>query len=288
MTPVISAVQLMAFAEVDGKLRHNAPASATDAPPGPACYIDIDDTRFVTRSTALPDQHEQVKYATPAPPLSVAREWQILRDALGLGGEAQPALFHELKWASVEKCNSLTKVKTLPAVKALTQIFSEAGFEPSVNFNTGSGELSLTIPLFANEDTPVHARPTVVRTMLAAMPEQAGLEGLYAAECAAKASQNAAGFEADACAAGDLLANRCLDVFAKQAGVGIWQRIVDVRMRTVKICFAAYTNLLGGPRKALKYSPCYTALTGFRDSSSHAGGFLLISLLALLAQNSTY
>jgi hypothetical protein len=222
--------------------------------------------------------------------LSVALEWQILRDALGLGGEAkpQPALLLELKWASVEKCNSLMKVKTLPAVKALTQIFSEAGFEPSVNFNTGLGELSLTIPLFANEDTPLHARRTVVRTMLAAMPEQAGLEGLYAAECAAIASQDAAGFEADACAAGDLLANRCLDVFAKQTGAGIWQRTVDVRMRTVKICFAAYTNLLGGPRKALKYSPCYTALTGFRDSSSHAGGFLLLSLLALLVQNSKY
>jgi hypothetical protein len=284
VTPVISAVQLMAFAEVDGKLRRNVPTSETDAPPGPACYIDIDDTRF-TRSTALADQHEQVKYATPAPPVSVAREWQILRDALGLGGEAQPALFQELKWASVEKCNSLMKVKTLPAVKALTQIFSEAGFEPSVNFNTGLGELSLTIPLFANEDTPLHARRTVVRTMLAAMPEQAGLEGLYAAECAAIASQNAAGFEADAC---DLLANRCLDVFAKQTGAGIWQRTVDVRMRTVKICFAAYTNLLGGPRKALKYSPCYTALTGFRDSSSHAGGFLLLSLLASLVQTGKY
>ena len=211
----------------------------------------------------------------------ISREWALLEEGLGgLGapaggaqasgsaGSTPPALFPALKWASVEKANTLMKVKALPAVKALTQMFSEAGFAPSVNFNVGSGELSLTIPLFAGDERElVAARPAVVRAMLAALPEQRALEHFYAAVRAR--GREEAGLAADVGATGDLLANRCLDTFCRQTGVGIWQRTVDTRTRTMKLSFANYDDLFGGPRKMLRYAPCYSSLTGFTDSASY-------------------
>jgi len=198
--------------------------------------------------------------------------WDLLAEALGLrttgGTGTVPPIFAPLKWASVEKANTLAKAKALPAVKALTQVFAEAGFAPSVNFNVGTGELSLTIPLFATEGHVLtSARPAVMSAMLAALPEQAALERCYAADRALFAQKGEG--SAAAGASGDLLANRCLEIFATQTGVGIWQRAVDTRTRTVKLSFAGLDDLLGGARKMLAYSPCYTGLAGFSDSASH-------------------
>ena len=105
-------------------------------------------------------------------------------------------------------------------------------------------------------DTPLQV---MVSVMLAVLPEQAELESFYATDCPRKANE----------APGNLLANLCLDAFASQTGVGIWQRVVDVRSRTLKLSFAAYEDLIGGPRRMLKYSPCYSMLTGFSDASSY-------------------
>jgi hypothetical protein len=246
------------------------PTVFSDAPPGPA--------QFAGHSAAA---NAPAEAAELRPDACFAREWTLLAEGLGcIGGPAgcvqaggsgsntPPVLFPALKWASVEKANTLMKAKALPAVKALTQIFSEAGFAPSVNFNVGSGELSLTIPLFASdEDELVAARPAVVRAMLAALPEQRALERFFAAIRAR--GREDAGLEADVGATGDLLANRCLEIFCRQTGVGIWQRTVDTRTRTVKLAFANYDDLFGGTRKMLKYAPCYSSLTGFTDSASY-------------------
>ena len=134
-----------------------------DAPQGPACY----GSGAAARQAAESVQREL------GPPECIGREWKLLDEALGLtGGSAGTAqtLFTPLKWASVEKANTLMKAKALPAVKALTKIFADAGFAPSVNFNVGSGELSLTLPLFAKDEVAGSAAHVVVQTMLGTMP----------------------------------------------------------------------------------------------------------------------
>ena len=179
------------------------------------------------------------------------------------------AVFPQLKWASVEKANTLMKVKALPAVKALTHLFSEAGFAPSVNFNVGSGELSLTVPLFAKEGhAAVKAQQAVVCVMLAAFPEQVALEQAYAdyRQRCAPAGKPERGADSS-----DLLANRCLAVFAKQTGVCISQRTILAGSRTMKLSFAQCDDLSGAKeRKMFRYSPCYSALAGFSNVASHS------------------
>ena len=88
------------------------PSIFTGAPPGPA------------------DDH-----AATQPP----RGFDLLAEGLGLkGGGIRPTVFPPLKWAAVEKASTLAKVKTVPAVRLLTQIFAEAGFPANVNFNVVS------------------------------------------------------------------------------------------------------------------------------------------------------
>lgn len=89
------------------------PSIFTGAPPGPA------------------DDHAATQ---PAP-----RGFDLLAEGLGLqGGGNRPTIFPPLKWAAVEKASTLAKVKTVPAVRLLTQIFAEAGFPANVNFNVVS------------------------------------------------------------------------------------------------------------------------------------------------------
>ena len=234
-----------------------------DAPQGPACYGSVS-----------PQAHLPLEPPENRTPAIIQGDWELLDQGLGLSsaGAAAP-LFPPLKWASVEKANTLAKAKALPAVRALSKIFADAGFAPSVNFNVGSGELSLTVPLFLKEGHVLHAAgAAVVGMMLAAMPEQTALEAWYAAsrahpaDCAREAEEVRGCIVASSAvrgdASGDLLANRCIAVFAEQTGVGIWQRVVDVRTRTMKLSFAKHEDLIGGPRKLLQYSACYTALMG--------------------------
>jgi len=113
------------------------------------------------------------------------------------------------------------------------------------------------MPLFGKEDMRFDSPLQLfIAVMMGALPEQAEFEAFFASE--RKADQSA-----------DLLANLCLDIFSSQTGVGIWQRVVDVRTRTLKLSFAAYDDLLGGPRKMLHYSPSYCMLTGFGDAPSY-------------------
>ena len=186
-------------------------------------------------------------------------QWHLLDEALGLGraSSTPQVLFPQLNWASVEKAHTLAKVKAMPAVKTLVKIFEDTGFTPSVNFMVGLG-LSLTVPMFGmGVSRQWTARDAVIGTMLAAMPEQAGLERVFSQLGGAADNSN------------DLLANRCLETFAQQTGVGIWQRTIDVRTKTMKLSFAAYDDLFGTQRKLLKYSPAYIELMGFSDSASY-------------------
>ena len=232
------------------------------------CFPPSGPTQF---PDAAPDAVRRASAATRPQggeaPTRIAHQWRLLDGSLGLSADRAPAqaLFPALPWASVERANTINKARSLPAVKNLTQIFSEAGFASSVNLNVGSGELSLTIPLFPTEGHGLEeARPVVVRAMLAALPEQAALEDFYAARMPSKTPAEAS--------TGDLLANKALALFAEQTGVGIWKRAVDPATKSVKLFFAPYEDLVYGTgtrRMLLRYSRCYAACTGVTNTASY-------------------
>jgi len=80
-----------------------APKQARDDPPGgPSVFTGASPAS----ENAKPDA------APPAPP-----GFEMLSDALALqaaGSQGRPTIFPQLKWAAVEKANTLAKVKTLP------------------------------------------------------------------------------------------------------------------------------------------------------------------------------
>mmetsp|Transcript_30101 Transcript_30101/g.96833 ORF Transcript_30101/g.96833 Transcript_30101/m.96833 type:complete len:734 (-) Transcript_30101:1652-3853(-) len=175
-------------------------------------------------------------------------------------------LLKSMDLSVVSSANSLQKVKFLPAVKELSGVLQEAGLRPSLGFNVGSGELSFTCPVFC-EDVAERSRLSVlVLTMLGLMPNQNALEEAFlqrqhdeAVSCVlgARKSSN--------------LANLCLEVFAHKTNVGISQRKVCGRSRTIKIVVGSYQELsVGKVRRVYSYAPCYYDLSGWSDNETHA------------------
>ena len=67
--------------------------------------------------------------------------------AIILKGLDNPSLFPCTDLSSAESLGTMARVKSSPAVRTLTNLFTEACLEPQLGYNASSGRISFTIPL---------------------------------------------------------------------------------------------------------------------------------------------
>lgn len=64
---------------------------------------------------------------------------------LVLSGLAQPALFQKINLAACYPVSSLSRLQASTPMKALTALCADAGLDPRVGFNQGSGDVSISV-----------------------------------------------------------------------------------------------------------------------------------------------
>lgn len=62
-------------------------------------------------------------------------------------GLDDPSFFTAVDIASAELQGSLAKVKAMPAVRSLSDMFEDVGLVPQIGHNPSSGRISFTVPI---------------------------------------------------------------------------------------------------------------------------------------------
>jgi hypothetical protein len=131
----------------------------------------------------------------------------------------------------LERCNSLSRAQSQPAVKAFVRMFEEANFDPRVGFNPGN--LSLSLSLRCPEDSNIDAvdESNAVAVVLL------GMLGRYGS-----------------------LGNRCLALFTSKTGLIV--TTMEEGNRTGRTKLVIGTGLQAR-KAAFIFSPSYTKVRGW-------------------------
>lgn len=179
--------------------------------------------------------------------------------------------------SSVEGITSVSKIKASEAIRKLESILLNAlGQRPRVGYNSGTGEISITVPLEDDGDSEAttadvtdcgpavqEARAFVVQTMLGLCADQNELETLW--------KQRLLEDPEGSVTSEPLLANQCLVWFATQTGVGIVDRQINLVNQTLRITVASAANGVKGRvdcircsdhRELFQYHSSYFMMTG--------------------------
>jgi len=178
-------------------------------------------------------------------------------DALNTDG-----LLPHIDLATCSTLNTLDKIHKNRHIQTLLTIFSGAGLQPIVGYNAGKEEMSV---MLAFPEAIVEEGPSlVVQCMLGLLPCQSKLEECYGSQQDSVVEGKGRGV---------LLANRCLQVFTDQTGVGITDKTPTLRLQRVRVvvqpCKCGVVRVRDGVQFSdqktplYRYSPAYHRITGY-------------------------
>ena len=166
---------------------------------------------------------------------------------------------------AIEKCRRATTIQALlrfAEFKTLQKWFKDAGFNPQVGMNLGTGDFSIMFALptrdtmdkiFGGETTEKDVQKLFIWVMLGLFPFQKKLE--HRAKKSKKLPNQ-------------LLANFCLQLFSDQSGITICERKIDLERKNIRIVIVPNEDLYDQSKEKsiFIYSPCYRFITAFDEN----------------------
>ena len=197
-----------------------------------------------------------------------------------------------LPQSSIEGLTSLQELKASAAIQKLEAIFYNAlGQKPRVGYNSGTDEISITVPLEADgePEQPVgdgtdcdlaaeETRAIIVQTMLGLFADQAEIEKLWKSRVADTDDS----LLLDSGSHEPLLANQCLIWFAAQTGVGIVDRRVNLVNQTLRLTVASAANNTQGRVNRVHYTDDH------RELFQYHGSYFMLTGREMIGQECRY